>query len=120
MNIFFRLGNKVIRPPLSGTILPGVTRDSILTLLEEWEIETEERRISIDELKQAEKEKELIEVFGAGTAAVVAPIKQIEFKGKAIRVPQPSSDSFCMRLYNQLTGIQYGEIPDRYGWTVQI
>jgi len=120
MNIFFRLGNKVITPPLSGTILPGVTRDSILLLLAEWGIETEERRIPIDELKQAEKEKALIEVFGAGTAAVVAPIKQIEFKGEAIRIPQPSSDSFCTRLYKQLTGIQYGEIPDRYGWTVHI
>ena len=120
MNIFFRIGDTVITPPLAGTILPGVTRDSILSLLGEWGIENEERRISIAELKDAKRKDNLVEVFGAGTAAVVAPIKRIEFKRESIVVPDAAPDALCNRLYNELTGIQYGEIPDHYGWTLVV
>ena len=120
MNIFFRIGDKVITPPLAGTILPGVTRDSILRLLGEWGIESEERRISIAELRDAKKKNHLVEVFGAGTAAVVVPIKNIEFKRESIVVPDPTPEALCNRLYNELTGIQYGEISDQYGWTLAV
>lgn len=120
MNIFFRIADKVVTPPLAGTILPGVTRDSILYLLKEWKIEYEERPISVDELMIAEKEGTLFEAFGAGTAAVVAPIKNIEFKGDQIIVPDPNKDAICSRLYSELTNIQYGETDDRYGWMLDI
>ncbi len=120
MNIFFRIKDKIITPPLAGTILPGVTRNSILQLLNEWRIEYEERPISIDELMISEKEGTLFEAFGAGTAAVVAPIKNIEFKGHQISVPDSTEKTICSRLYKELTSMQYGETDDRYGWMLEI
>ena len=120
MNIFFRLGDTVVTPPLSGTILPGVTRDSVLTLLDEWGIAREERRISIKELHDAAQGGLLCEAFGAGTAAVVAPVQSIQYRGSDIAIPDPGPDALFRRLYDELTGIQYGEISDRHGWTVPV
>ena len=120
MNIFFRLGDTVVTPPLSGTILPGVTRDSVLTLLDEWGVAREERRISIKELNDAANEGLLSEAFGAGTAAVVAPVQSIQYQGSNIAIPDPGPDALCRRLYDELTGIQYGEIPDRHDWVVAV
>ena len=110
----------MVTPPLSGTILPGVTRESVLTLLDEWGIAREERRISIKELSDAANEGLLSEVFGAGTAAVVAPVQSIQYQGSNIPIPDPGPDALCRRLYDELTGIQYGEIPDRHEWVVAV
>ncbi len=120
MNIFFRLGDTVVTPPLSGTILPGVTRDCVLTLIDEWGLAREERRISMDEIRDASQRGLLSEAFGAGTAAVVAPVQSIQYRGTDIEVPDPGSDSLSKRLYDELTGIQYGEVSDRHGWTVDV
>ena len=120
MNIFFRIDDTVVTPSLSGTILPGVTRESVLALLEEWGIHTEERRISMEEIQDASKDGILREAFGAGTAAVVAPVRSIQYRGVDIAVPDAAPDMLCSRLYDELTGIQYGEVADRYGWTVPI
>ena len=106
--------------PLSGTILPGVTRASVLTLLDEWGIPREERRISIKELGNALKDGLLCEAFGAGTAAVVAPVQSIQYQGNSIAIPDPGPNAVCRRLYDELTGIQYGEVPDRHDWTVVV
>jgi branched-chain amino acid aminotransferase len=120
MNIFFKIGGKVVTPPLGGSILPGVVRNSVLTLLEDWGLQVEERRLSIDELVEAFRSGELEEIFGAGTAAVICPVASIGFKGEVFQVSAPPPGELTLRLYNELTGIQYGKVPDRHGWNVTV
>ena len=118
MNIFFKIGGKVVTPPLGGSILPGVVRDSVLTLLEDWGLPVEERRLAIDEVVAAFRGGELEEVFGAGTAAVICPVASIGFKGEVFQVASKPPGELTLRLYDELTGIQYGKLPDRHGWNV--
>jgi branched-chain amino acid aminotransferase len=118
MNIFFKIGGKVVTPPLGGSILPGVVRDSVLTLLRDWGIPVEERRIAIDEVVEAFRNGELEEIFGAGTAAVICPVASIGFKGEVFQVAARPPGELTLRLYDELTGIQYGKLPDRHGWNV--
>ena len=120
LNIFLRFRDHVVTPPLSGTILPGVTRECVLTLLDEWGLSSEERRVSMEEITEAIENESLLEAFGAGTAAVIAPIKTISYRSTNIEFPDLDKDSLAQRLYNELTGIQYGEIPDRHQWTVVV
>ncbi len=120
MNIFFKIGGKVVTPPLGGSILPGVVRDSVLTLLEDWGLPVEERRIAIDEVVAAFRSGELEEVFGAGTAAVICPVASIGFKGEVFQVPTAPPGELTLRLYDELTGIQYGKLADRHGWNVAV
>ena len=120
MNIFFRIGDEVITPNLSGTILPGVTRDSVLTLLKDWGVKHSERKVSVTELKAAASEGELKEMFGAGTAAVVAPIQSINYMGEEIHVSADAGASLTQRLLDTILGIQYGEIPDPHQWILNI
>jgi branched-chain amino acid aminotransferase len=120
MNIFFRLGETVVTPELGGTILPGVTRDSVLTLLKEKGIPCEERRISMQELVEAESTGELKESFGAGTASVVVPIGKISYLGKDISLPESSDNDLCPALYDQILGIQHGELADNRQWMTVI
>ena len=116
MNIFFKIGGRVITPPLGGSILPGVVRDSALTLLRDWAIPVEERRIAIDEVVDAFRTSELEEVFGAGTAAVICPVSSIGYQDKVHRVASPPPGELTLRLYDELTGIQYGKIADTHNW----
>ncbi|MCP4874960.1 MAG: branched-chain amino acid aminotransferase [Gammaproteobacteria bacterium] len=118
MNIFFKIGGKVVTPPLGGSILPGIVRDSALTLLRDWGLEVEERRIAIDEVVAAFSSGELEEVFGAGTAAVICPVASIGYKGEIYPVSSSPPGELTLRLYDELTGIQYGKLPDRHGWIV--
>ncbi|MDH4003183.1 MAG: branched-chain amino acid aminotransferase [Xanthomonadales bacterium] len=118
MNIFFKIGGKVVTPPLGGSILPGVVRDSVLTLLDDWKLPVEERRIAIDEVVAAFRSGELEEVFGAGTAAVICPVASIGFKGETFQVASTPPGELTLRLYDELTGIQYGKLADRHGWNV--
>ena len=108
MNIFFKIGGKVITPPLGGSILPGVVRNSVLTLLEDWGQPAEERRIAIDE------------VFGAGTAAVICPVASIGYQGEVFKLAATSPGELTQRLYDEITGIQYGKLPDPHGWNVRV
>lgn len=116
MNIFFKIAGRVITPPLGGSILPGVVRDSALTLMRDWGIPVEERRIGIDEVVAAFESGEIEEVFGAGTAAVICPVASIGYQDKVYRVATAPPGELTRRLYDELTGIQYGRIEDKHDW----
>jgi len=120
MNIFFKIGGKVLTPPLGGSILPGVVRDSVLTLLDAWGQAVEERRIGIDEVIEAFRAGEVEEVFGAGTAAVICPVASIGYKGEVFTLARAEPGQLTQRLYDEITGIQYGRLPDRYAWNLQV
>ncbi|MCP5154525.1 MAG: branched-chain amino acid aminotransferase [Ectothiorhodospiraceae bacterium] len=116
MNIFFRIDDTVVTPALQGTILPGVTRDSVLTLLRDRGIEVEERRIALDEIVEASRRGRLREAFGAGTAAIIAPVGRIACRGEELVVANGESGTLTRELYEAITGIQRGEVEDRHGW----
>jgi branched-chain amino acid aminotransferase len=120
MNVFFVLDGKAITPPLSGTILPGVTRDSALTLLREIGIPAEERQISIDEVLSARAAGKLTEAFGAGTAAIVAPIACIQYRDRDLQFPAVSDSSVAARLRSRLVAIQTGREPDQHNWLLPV
>ncbi|MEQ9264681.1 MAG: branched-chain amino acid aminotransferase [Balneolaceae bacterium] len=116
MNIHFLIGDTVITPKLTGSVLAGVTRKSVLTLSEEWGYKVEERKISIDEVFEASANGTLKEVFGSGTAAVISPVGLIQHNGITINIGDGRIGDFAQKLFNEITGIQYGKIEDRYGW----
>ncbi len=120
MNIMLRLGDEVVTPPLAGTILPGVTRDSVLTLLREWGVPVAERQIAIDEVVAAARQGRLQEVWGTGTAAVISPVGELAYRGERIVVNQGRIGELTRRLYDAIVGIQYGTAPDPRGWTVEV
>jgi branched-chain amino acid aminotransferase len=120
MNVFFFLDGKAITPPLGGTILPGVTRDSALTLLREMGIPAEERQITIDELLSAHAAGKLTEAFGAGTAAIVAPIACIRYRDRDLQFPAVSDSSVAARLRSRLVAIQTGREPDIHNWLLPV
>ena len=120
MNVMVRIGDEVITPPLTGTILPGITRDSALTILRDWGLNTSERPISIEEVIAAVEDGTLREAWGTGTAAVISPIGELGYKGKRLAINGGKVGELTQRLYDTLVGIQYGTAPDPYGWTVEV
>jgi branched-chain amino acid aminotransferase len=121
MNIMLRIGDEVVTPPLStGTILPGVTRDSVLTLLREWGVRVAERPIPIDEVIEAAHRGTLREVWGTGTAAVVSPVGELAYKGERLVIGDGKIGDLTQRLYDAIVDIQYARVPDTRGWTVAI
>jgi branched-chain amino acid aminotransferase len=120
MNLMLRIGDEVVTPPLAGTILPGVTRDSALTLLREWGVRVAERPITIEEVREAAHRGTLAEVWGTGTAAVISPVGELAYKGERIVINGGKIGELTQRLYDAIVGIQYGEAPDPRGWTVAI
>ncbi|MBM2814217.1 MAG: branched-chain amino acid aminotransferase [Ignavibacteria bacterium] len=121
MNIMFIIDDEIITPPLDhGTILDGVTRDSALTLAREWGMKVSERQITIDEVFDAHKHGTLQEVFGTGTAAVISPVGLLTYRGLDIEINQRQIGPIAQKLYDTISGIQYGEIEDKYGWIVNI
>ena len=120
MNLFFRLGDSVVTPDLSGTILPGVTRESVLVLLGDMDVTATERRLSMDELFRAQTEGKLNEAFGAGTASVVVPIGRIRHHDKELCFPDGEPGNLCPKLYQRILGIQHGEIEDRHSWMIPL
>lgn len=120
MNIFFKIRDRVVTPELRGTILPGVTRDSVITLLKDRGIEVEERRIAIEELIEASWAGELEEAFGAGTAAVISPVGRIAYRQTVMEINDNTTGPLTAELYQAITGIQHGEVEDRHGWNVVI
>ncbi len=116
MNVMFVIAGKLITAPLSDSILDGVTRDSLLTLAKDMGYQTEERAISIDELEAAFKSGTITEAFGAGTAAVVAPIKIININGTDHSLTKHGPDNLSAMLKNQLELIRTGQAPDVHGW----
>lgn len=116
MNVMFVINGKLVTPQLTTAILDGVTRDSLLTLAREEGIEVEERKISVDELAEAFEKGIITEAFGAGTAAVVAPIATIGIHGKDYNLPQTERGSIQERLREKLHNIRYGLEADKHGW----
>ncbi|MEX2435875.1 MAG: branched-chain amino acid aminotransferase, partial [Balneolaceae bacterium] len=116
MNIFFLIGDKLVTPNLGGTVLPGITRRSVIALAKKWNVEVEERRISIDEVFETKENGTLKEVFGSGTAAVISPVGLIHHKGKTITLDREKIGPFAKKLYDTITGIQYGKQDDPFGW----
>jgi branched-chain amino acid aminotransferase len=116
MNVMFVVDQKLVTPPLSDSILDGITRDSLLQIANSLEIEIEERPVSVDELKLAFAENSITEAFGAGTAAVIAPINVINIDGVSYHLPQYNHESTMFKLKRKLQDIRLGKIPDDYGW----
>ena len=120
MNIFFKIAGKVITPALSGSILPGITRDSTIQLCKSWGYEVEERKISADELLKAQQDGTLEEVFGTGTAAVISPVGKLRYKDTVMTIGDGTTGKLSLKLYETITGIQTGILPDTMGWRVQV
>jgi branched-chain amino acid aminotransferase len=121
MNIMLRIGDKVLTPPLSaGTILDGVTRDSAITLLRDWGMSVEERPISIHEVAAAHEQGTLAEMWGTGTAAVISPVGELGYQGRRMVIRNGGIGELTQKLYDAVTGIQYGTTPDRHGWLTPV
>jgi branched-chain amino acid aminotransferase len=120
MNIFFVIGDELITPELNGSILSGVTRDSVLKMAKSWGIPTVERRISIDEVYQAHADGTLKEVFGSGTAAVISPVGKIKYDGREIEISGNKVGPLAARLFDELMDIQYGRSEDPFNWTMVV
>src|SRR5881409_2929315 len=120
MNIMLKIGDEVVTPPLSGTILAGVTRDSALTLMREWGLRVAERPIAIDEVAAAARKGTLEEVWGTGTAAVISPVGELAYKGERLVINGGRIGTLTQKLYDAIAGIQYGTAPDTRGWTVPV
>ena len=120
MNVFFRIGDTVITPPLSGTILPGVTRDSVLKLLEAKGTRIEVRPISFNEVLSAQADGSLREVFGTGTAASISPVGAFGIDDRVVTVGDGRIGALSAELFQTLNDIQYGRRPDPFGWTMEV
>ena len=120
MNIMMLVGDEIVTPPLAGTILAGVTRDSVLALLREWGLRVSERPIAIDDVVGAANDGTLREVWGTGTAAVISPVGELAYQGARIVVNGGGIGPLTQKLYDTIVGIQYGTTPDSHGWTVEV
>lgn len=120
MNIMFKFKDELATAPLAGTILPGITRDSILTLAKDMGVKVNERPVAIDEVIEKAQSGELEEVFGTGTAAVVSPVSSLAYQGQEYRIGDGQAGQLASDLFNRLVGIQYGSQDDPYGWRVEI
>ncbi len=120
MNIFFVLDGEVVTPSLCGSILPGITRKSVVELLKSWGMNVSERRITIDEISKAYDDGKLLEVFGSGTAAVISPVGTLKYEDKVMEIGGGKIGELSQKLYDTLTGIQWGKIEDTFGWTIEV
>ncbi len=120
MNVFFKINGEIITPDLHGSILPGITRDSVIKILEYWDTPVTERRISMQEVHDAAKNGTLEEAFGTGTAAVISPIGQLTWNDEDIIINNSETGPVAKNLYDSLSNIQYGKTEDIFGWTVKI
>jgi branched-chain amino acid aminotransferase len=120
MNVFFKINGEVITPSLEGSILAGITRTSTIELLKSMGVKVTERRISIQEIYDAHANGTLEEAFGTGTAAVISPIGELNWNGKAIEINNGKIGELSSKIYDSITGIQSGKLEDKFGWTVKI
>ncbi len=120
MNMMFAYGNKIVTPKLNGSILPGITRDSVLKLAAQLGFETEEGRLDVEEIFADAKSGKLTEAFGTGTAAVISPVGTLALRGEKTVVGDGGIGRISQKLYDTLTGIQYGRLPDENGWIMKI
>ncbi len=120
MNVFFKINGEVITPSLEGSILPGVTRDSVIQLLKSWNIPVSERKLSIQEVYEASQQGTLEEVFGTGTAAVISPVGEMNWDNKIFDINGGKIGELSQKIYDTVTGIQTGELTDPFGWIVKV
>ncbi len=120
MNIFFKINGKIVTPMLNGSILPGVTRNSVIQLCKSYGYEVEERKVSVDELVEAAKSGALEECFGTGTAAVISPVGKLRYKDDVFEINGNEIGAVCQKLYDTITGIQNGSVEDTFGWIVEV
>ena len=116
MNLFFVIDNKLITPPLGDTVLDGVTRDSIISVCPELDIDIEIRKISVKEIIDSLDNNLMTEAFGAGTAATIAPIKTIAFKSKKYNLPKNNKLTFSKKILDYLNNLKFGKIDDKFDW----
>ncbi len=116
MNVFFVIDGKLVTPALNGSILPGITRRTVLELARALGIETEERQIAIDELIAAAKAGRVSEVFGSGTAAVISPVGELKYENDIMTFNKGKIGTLSQKFYDIITGVQFGLQPDIYGW----
>ena len=120
MNVFFKIDGEVVTPALNGSILDGITRKSIIELLKYWDIPVTERKVSMEEIREAYLNGKLDEAFGTGTAAVISPIGELRWKGELFYVNNGETGELSTKLYETITGIQRGTIEDPFGWVVEL
>ncbi|MGD8656289.1 MAG: branched-chain amino acid aminotransferase [Desulfobacterales bacterium] len=120
MNIFFVIDGEIVTPELNGSILPGITRDSVIRLAKHWNDKVSERKISIDELVEANASGKLTEVFGSGTAAVISPVGEIKYGDQVFTIADGGVGPVAQKYYNAITDIQYGKAEDPLGWIVPV
>ncbi|MBQ9133668.1 MAG: branched-chain amino acid aminotransferase [Clostridia bacterium] len=120
MNIFFKIDGEIVTPMLNGSILPGITRNSVLHLCKHWGYKVSERKISVEELLEAQKSGKLEEVFGTGTAAVISPVGKLRYKDDVMTIGDGKIGPVSQRLYDTVTGIQLGKLPDEFGWRQEV
>lgn len=121
MNIMFKIAGEIYTAPIDeGTVLAGVTRDSMIRLMRDWGYKVNETRLSIDDLMKAGHDGTLEEVFGTGTAAVISPVGELRYKDDVVVINGGKTGDLTHKLYNTLTGIQWGRLEDPYGWIVEV
>ncbi len=120
MNIFFAYGNRVVTAPLEGSILHGVTRDSVVTLAGHLGFSVEERKVDVATIMADIRSGKITEAFGSGTAAVITPVGYLGYQGEQLMVGNGGVGTLTQKLYDTLTGIQYGHLPDTFGWVKKI
>jgi branched-chain amino acid aminotransferase len=119
-NIFFVIDDELITPPLTGSILPGITRDSVIQLARDWGVRVTERPITIDEVIESIGKGRMRELFATGTAAVISPVGEICYRDEIYSINEGKVGELSLRLYEELTGIQYGRLPDPHGWIEKV
>ena len=117
MNVMFLIDNEIYTAPLEGSVLPGVTRDSCIQILKDWGYKVNETHLDINDLMQYAENGKLQEAFGTGTAAVISPVGELNYKGNIQVINDFKIGDLTQRLYDELTGIQWGKVEDRYHWT---
>ena len=120
MNVMFKIDGEIVTPKLTGSVLPGITRKSCIEMLRSWGYNVNERLLSVDELIGAAENGKLEEAWGTGTAAVVSPIGLLSYKGKDHVVSQNKIGALTQKLYDELTGMQWGKKPDAFGWCYKV
>ena len=120
MNIMFKIDGEIYTAPIEGTVLAGVTRDSMIHILKDMGYKVNETRLSIDEIMKAGHDGKLEEVFGTGTAAVISPVGELVYKDDAVVINDFKIGELTQKLYDTLTGIQWGKIEDKFGWTRKV
>jgi branched-chain amino acid aminotransferase len=116
MNLFVVIGDEIATPPLAGSILPGITRQTVLTLAREWGLNINERPIAFDEIVAADQAGTLREIFGSGTAAVVSSVGELGHASGTLTINKGEVGPVAKRLYDAITSVQYGTAPDTHNW----